>query len=75
MINLNHLGHKLIKCYKFKNNINGDYVCDNCGLIINYLGGADESDGFGMKYAIYKNRNWVKPTLTCEEEIIKNIIE
>lgn len=83
MIDLNYLGHKLIIFRKdtYKKQIkstDGDYKCTRCGVTISYMADIDM-----QLYVLINNKSLygtfenklVKLILTCDEMIIKQIIE
>ena len=47
------------------------FICSNCGIVIDY----DEDDGMIYAYASSINARQLYKILTCEEMIIKGIIE
>jgi hypothetical protein len=65
--NPNYLGHSLI--HKPDNNVEDYYCCSRCNVAVNYGRGT-------KKYWIYESiTGWKFFNMTCDEVIIKSIIE
>ena len=68
MINLNYLGHSFKLSRKYNMGEDADYVCEHCNVLVWYR---NDNDIFWFNIPDY----WIKLKLSCNEMIIKNIIE
>ena len=70
MFNSNYLGHNLIHLEKYQ--IDTDYICKKCGVEIfyEYFGNRD-----WYYYILDVDRTNGECNISCEDYIIKNIIE
>lgn len=73
MIDKNYLGHDLTHCTEFYPKY--DYKCNICGIILYY--DLDKDDNYTYQYNLCEDGGVYnyKCILTCEEFIIKNILE
>jgi hypothetical protein len=57
-------------------NLNSKFICAKCGCYVNHIAASEDKDMWGSLFRIHDDM-WVAyaPSITCEEVIIKSVLE